>query len=900
MGNDLFYLPMELLLEIVRKLPPESIPQFAYSSKKSWEISAKILLERANTTASLTTAIRVIRRLNDEVLEDDFVRRVRDQATNAINNGDDNGLELDNAWDILKLLDELPRPQRIPAAYFLGVSMTIRARVVQHINDRHFRGMQYLLSLLEILPRSTHIPADLFLGAAVSVGDCVVEALDKGELYLTQMLEALATLSLFTTIPDNVFLKVATSVRCSAIHALTNDGFDDTTKMLVKLRNLPLSTHIPADFFHEVVTRARASIVQSTTSKQLYGVMLVIRALEKLPPCTKTPANVFREAAETAGAIIVQALQIRDFDEVTSMFKSLDKLPEISHDLLREVATAVRECIVRILSDSQFPDVISMLRVVHLRLTGGNPDKSFFEVLATARVCVIRALNSGKFSDANSILGLMTRLQDFTDVPANFSLDIIKAVRACLVDALNNRRLSDGKSLLNILDKAVSMSVLSYRELPADFFLGVATTARNCIVQYLEQSQFSDAKSTIDVVNGLDQIVLSSHKPLDDLFLDIAKTSAVYITKALKDGQFSEIEPLLVILSATFPSVQIEEFHTIIIVKAIANRHLPTAISTFTLAESLTEGQSYRQTCHICGGFRLYLGTGRSDYCLAGMILRYFDIDYLPSEHARYKATHASPNLEKYFLFSWYGDLENFEMTNRCWRTDYRLQVRGSPLFGMFGNNIDLSYPEWLSIHEHALHAIKSVFQSKGWFSEELDVGVALARLWPFLPSGLSRNGVSWEEQKYLVSRVTESSTEETRKVINDFLDELCRNVDLDTLQRQTSLDSGSTTVTPQHCLVFQRILFKRLLLQTPLVFWPAIFVRGISRLVDEPQDAIKIQKDGSDIYVECANMHAGSGYEVLSLWSQLMETQRISSPIKNDVKDDSKIWLRLQITQLA
>jgi hypothetical protein len=65
---------------------------------------------------------------------------------------------------------------------------------------------------------------------------------------------------------------------------------------------------------------------------------------------------------------------------------------------------------------------------------------------------------------------------------------------------------------------------------------------------------------------------------------------------------------------------------------------------------------------------------------------------------------------------------------------------------------------------------------------------VALARLWPFLPSGLSRHGVSWEEQEYLVRRVTESSIEETRKVINDFLDELCRNVDIDTLQRQISL----------------------------------------------------------------------------------------------------------------
>jgi hypothetical protein len=70
--------------------------------------------------------------------------------------------------------------------------------------------------------------------------------------------------------------------------------------------------------------------------------------------------------------------------------------------------------------------------------------------------------------------------------------------------------------------------------------------------------------------------------------------------------------------------------------------------------------------------------------------------------------------------------------------------------------------------------------------------------------------------------------------------------------------------------------------------------VRGISRLVDEPQAAVKIHKHASGVYVECANMHAGGGYEVLFLWSQLMETQRIPSPIKDDVKDDSKSWLRL------
>jgi hypothetical protein len=132
--------------------------------------------------------------------------------------------------------------------------------------------------------------------------------------------------------------------------------------------------------------------------------------------------------------------------------------------------------------------------------------------------------------------------------------------------------------------------------------------------------------------------------------------------------------------------------------------------------------------------------------------------------------------------------------------------------------------------------------------------------------------------------------SQEQLECLNDALDEICRKVDADTLRKRTNVEDLSDLVTKQQYQDIQVILFKRLLLQTPLLFWPAIFQPGISRLVDEPPSVTGNLGTQSDPCFECVNNHKDRGYEVLVLWEKVVQSQPISFE-PEDVK--SECYLR-------
>jgi hypothetical protein len=69
--------------------------------------------------------------------------------------------------------------------------------------------------------------------------------------------------------------------------------------------------------------------------------------------------------------------------------------------------------------------------------------------------------------------------------------------------------------------------------------------------------------------------------------------------------------------------------------------------------------------------------------------------------------------------------------------------------------------------------------------------------------------------------------------------------------------------------------LVKRLLLQTPLLFWPAVFKPGVSRYFEENTKPSEVyySLDG-ELVVHCSNTRWGDGYEVSLLWARLLRYQ--------------------------
>lgn len=118
----------------------------------------------------------------------------------------------------------------------------------------------------------------------------------------------------------------------------------------------------------------------------------------------------------------------------------------------------------------------------------------------------------------------------------------------------------------------------------------------------------------------------------------------------------------------------------------------------------------------------------------------------------------------------------------------------------------------------------------------------------------------------------------EDRLDINKFLDELTTNFyqpDECYLERNRQLFDMSGPGYISDSTMFQigafPILVKRLLLQTPLLFWPAIFKRWICSTFEKSviPSTVRYSKNRSTIIVKCLG---NGGFEVFKVWLDLIK----------------------------
>ena len=230
--------------------------------------------------------------------------------------------------------------------------------------------------------------------------------------------------------------------------------------------------------------------------------------------------------------------------------------------------------------------------------------------------------------------------------------------------------------------------------------------------------------------------------------------------------------------------------------------------------------------------------------------------------------------------------LEHYKELERCekrcssiWREDL--------LRGPVTCTEEYRYIQWLDIHDHALCELYKIFNKE----KEEDVRKYLIGLWPFLPSDLER-GAALEKQADRVKRLTKHTTIKERKDIDDFLNRMlesfCAEDQGDLLKRikfmrkfsekskDNVLDAG----------LYQTLL-KRFLLRTPLMFWPAVFRSGVSKIFESywnnylgsQEDYVDFKRDIEYYYTAtCTNKHMdGAGYETLLLWFALLHLKSIS-----------------------
>jgi hypothetical protein len=198
----------------------------------------------------------------------------------------------------------------------------------------------------------------------------------------------------------------------------------------------------------------------------------------------------------------------------------------------------------------------------------------------------------------------------------------------------------------------------------------------------------------------------------------------------------------------------------------------------------------------------------------------------------------------------------------------------------------EMRYKVWLNIHKRAIYALEGHFRQNS-FSNNIDIRGMLRDLWCFLPQEFSRCGTDFELQKRHVQWITGRTDVSRRNEINEFLNDLVVNFckqDQGALATRIGLFEGDSDSTPKQYDLLRKdmlasgayaFLVKRLLLQTPLLFWPAVFKPGVSRYFEENTKPSEVYYsfDG-ELVVHCSNTRWDSGYEVSILWARLLEYQ--------------------------
>ncbi|KAF2023090.1 hypothetical protein EK21DRAFT_95197 [Setomelanomma holmii] len=243
-------------------------------------------------------------------------------------------------------------------------------------------------------------------------------------------------------------------------------------------------------------------------------------------------------------------------------------------------------------------------------------------------------------------------------------------------------------------------------------------------------------------------------------------------------------------------------------------------------------------------------------------------------------------DLKGVFSLEDYKTQEEVEMNSgSIWRGDYIANVRDCA-----SSNLEDRYKCWLEIHHRALSALEGYMISKKLFSKrragEEPVRQQLINLWAILPMDLSFCGVSKQEQERMVKWL--SNAEHRKKQATDrFLDQLvtrfCLNDDGALTKRLKLVDVLGYRKPPFHSAVLESkvypLLVKRRLLQTQILFWPAIFKENVSELFDgsncnfmpfdvQPSLYCGLQKPDM-VVLTCKNQHSSDGYETVVLWEK-------------------------------
>jgi hypothetical protein len=868
---------------------------------------------------------RLRRNCDVTILIHAFVSRVYDQVIIAYQNG-----ESDRATSMLKVLDELTAAPQFPKGFLTKIATSVRIYVLQSVNPKQLWAAEQMLDVLDKLPLFEEILGDYFHGAAAMIGACVREDVKRGQWFeAVPMLKVGLKLPLSMTILGSIFAEITTEAQPCIDQACNSKDFSKLLPILTILKQLPSSTKMLSDLFAGVVETVQAWIIAAQDTMNCFEVYMILHVSREMPDsfylqvaataraCVasaltrgqmffaeeviqylcieegsvrRLPEDFFIEVAVAAGGLVLQAFKNKQFREVREIIPdALERLwlPQCmeltAHPYLEAFRTAAA-CIAQALRDGQFSDVDLIFRIINqLNKYERLPADLFVEVHTTAEECVTQALRDGRFLYAISTLDVLPAQLHWVEYPAVIAI----AARDCVVQALKSRPIAEDAT-----DICVFLKKMLPPNDPSNLILEIATTSQACIVQALHNNQFSEARSIVEILHQLPEwLNFGPH-----IFVETATMLGKCVIEAITDKRLEDAKLLFESLyllrytdgkSSVMGNVM--DVAQACVVQALDHKQLSDASRVSRFVRLVHRNSVRGEKCHVCGKYVSQLDPDKPERCIAEIMLSYFDIAYPHCEGVLVKDTYRKFRLEyPRKLYEDWGERKFDDGSG--WRKEYVSYVKASPIFH---DDITERYNEWVHMHEHALYTLESIFRRKLGYSEEIDVCVVFIRLWPFLPSGLSRQGMSLEEQKYLVDRMNKSSNTNKEQFIlmNNALDELCSRVDPDTLQMRTNLENFPALVTRQQYQGLQVILFKRLLLQTPLIFWPAIFEPGISQLVDEPPSTARILGSQNDPYVACVNTHNDRGYETLFLWEQIVHSRRISFQ-PEDVDNGSTCYL--------
>jgi hypothetical protein len=232
---------------------------------------------------------------------------------------------------------------------------------------------------------------------------------------------------------------------------------------------------------------------------------------------------------------------------------------------------------------------------------------------------------------------------------------------------------------------------------------------------------------------------------------------------------------------------------------------------------------------------------------------------------------------------------EEYEIENgSSWRGNYLQEISRNRTESP---SKEERYGVWTRMHHDAIDALEGHFLRNNYASEMDSIRNKLLHLWNFLPQEFYKYGTGAKLQKRQVRWLTKKTDLTERHQIDKFLENLvsnfCSRDKGELINRLRVFDGGfedhpeSVSIEGDRDKLMTDMLesgaykttVKRLLLQTPLLFWPAVFKPGVSRFLEERVKPCEVlYSTYGDLVVLCSNMQLRGGSEVLALWENLLK----------------------------